>query len=96
MLTDYFKAEIALRTHLFAIPNLPTVSTENKDFDPDTAELWLDVDNQAGESFGLDLLGDHDMTPGVFQITIYAPKNTGVGLVNQWLTTIKNHFKPAL
>lgn len=83
----------ALDGHLNSLSNLPPVAWPNTEF-AETAGLYLRVDNLFGDGELLDL-DMRQQQPGVYQISIFAPLNTGRAEVDALADRIVTHFLQA-
>lgn len=80
-----------LDQELASISDLPPIAWANVDFEPDTSQGYISVQNTPAEGTIYNMDRGQN-TPGFYSINIYVPQGTGPAEAENIADTIANHF----
>lgn len=93
MATHFKDISAALSGRLSTLPELPSVSWQNRDFTPTTGVLFLRETLLPGGTFQSELgLAGRDVTSGVYQVDVFSPIGGGKGAAIDKADAIADHF----
>jgi hypothetical protein len=84
----------AFTTKLLTLPSLPSVAWENTPFTPVIGTPYLRPFLLPGEPVQAELgVSGQNRHVGIYQVSIYAPVGGGVGVINDLVDALCDHFK---